>query len=92
MAHKIGVYYDESGMRAIMKGHEIQKIEEEIMQRKLAQVRAEFLQTFGVEGDFELKAVATNSRRSRITYRIVAASAQTTHLLKKQPGWLGKFL
>lgn len=92
MAHKIGIYYDEHGLREIMKGHEMSKIEEEIMTKKLSQVKAEFLQQFGFEGQFELKAVTTNSKRSRITYRIVTASPRTTATLKKNPGWLGKFI
>ena len=92
MAHKIGIYFDENGLRSIMKGQAIQRIEQEIMQRKLSQVQNEFLQTFGFQGDFEIKAVATNSRRSRITYRITAANARTVAALKRQPGWLAKFV
>lgn len=92
MAHKIGIYYDESGIRDIMKSPELEHMEQNIMQSKLDQVRAEFQQTFGFPGQFELKAVTTNSRRPRITYRIVAADARTTAMLKKNSGWLGKFL
>ena len=90
--HNIGIYYDEHGLRNIMKGSEIGNIEQEIMMQKLSQVRAEFLQTFGFEGGFEVKRVDTNSRRSRTTFRIVTTDARTTAVLKKQPGWLGKFL
>ena len=90
--HNIGIYYDEHGLRNIMKGSEIGNIEQEIMMQKLSQVRAEFLQTFGFEGGFEVKRVDTNSRRSRTTFRIVTTDARTTSVLKKQPGWLGKFL
>jgi len=92
MAHKIGIYYDEQGLRAIMKGTRIGQIEQEIMTKKLAQIQAEFLQAFGFQGAFELKAVTTNSRRSRVTYRIVAANARTGAALKRQPNWLSKFL
>ena len=92
MTHKIGIYYDEHGLREIMKGHEISNLEQDIMSKKLAQVKAEFLQQFGIEGQFELKAVTTNSRRSRVTYRIVTASPRTTAILKNHPGWLGKFI
>ena len=90
--HNIGIYYDEHGLRNIMKGPEIGNIEQEIMMQKLSQVRAEFLQTFGFEGGFEVKRVDTHSRRSRTTFRIVTTDARTTAVLKKQPGWLGKFL
>lgn len=89
---KIGIYYNEPGLREIMKGHEIAGIEQDIMMQKLSQIRAEFLQTFGFEGGFEVKAVTTNSRRSRIAYRIVATNARTTSTLKRNSGWLRKFI
>ena len=89
---KIGIYYNEPGLREIMKGHEIGGIEQDIMMQKLSQIKAEFLQTFGFEGGFELRAVTTNSRRSRITYRIVATNARTTSTLKRNSGWLRKFI
>lgn len=89
---KIGIYYNEDGLRAIMKSPEMEKIEEDIMQQKLSQIQAEFLQTFGFQGSFGLRAVATNSKRSRLSYRIVAEDAKTTAALKKQPGWLARFL
>ena len=92
MAHKVGIYYNEPGLREIMKGHEISQLEQQMMAQKLSQIKAEFLQQFGFEGQFELKAVTTNSRRSRITYRIVPVNARTTAALKRQPGWLGKFI
>lgn len=92
MAHKIGIYYDESSIRSILKGNKIGSLEQEIMQKKLSQVKAEFLQTFGFEGSFEIKAIKTNSRRSRLTYRIVSSNSRTTAALKRQPGWLAKFL
>lgn len=92
MAHKVGIYYNEPGIRTIMKGPEISQLEQQIMTQKLSQIKAEFLQQFGFEGQFELKAVTTNSRRSRIAYRVVAANARTMAALKRQPGWLGKFM
>lgn len=92
MARNVSIYYDEQGIRSIMKGHKISKLEQEIMAQRLSQVKAEFFQQFGFEGQFELKAVTTRSRRSRITYRIVPSNARTTAALKRQPGWLGKFI
>lgn len=90
--HKIGIYYNESGVRDIMKGQPIANLEQQIMMQKLSQVKAEFLQTFGFEGTFEIRRIDTNSRRSRTTYRIVAGDAKTTAALKRQPGWLAKFI
>lgn len=92
MAHNIGIYYNEKGIRDIMKGAEISKIEQEIMLQKLSQVRAEFITYFGFEGNFVIKRVDTQSRRSRVAFRIVANDARTTAALKKQPGWLAKFV
>lgn len=90
--HKIGIYYNEPGLREIMKSPEIAGIEQDLMMQKLGQVKAEFLQTFGFEGEFEVKRVDTNSKRSRTTFRIVANNARTTAALKRQPGWLAKFI
>lgn len=90
--HKIGIYYNEQGLREIMKGPEIAGIEQDLMMQRLGQVKAEFLQTFGFEGEFEVKRVDTNSKRSRTTFRIVANNARTTAVLKRQPGWLAKFV
>lgn len=92
MAKKIGIYYDEQGLRNIMKGHNMSQLEQQIMMQKLSQVQAAFLQQFGFNGSFEIKAVTTNSRRSRVTYRIATADARTTAVLKRKPGWLGKFI
>lgn len=95
MAHKIGIYYDEKGLRNIMKGPEISRIEQDIMMQKLSQVRAEFLQTFGFNGSFEIDKFDTglyNSKRSRISFIIMPTDRRTMAALKKQPGWLGKFM
>lgn len=89
---KIGIYYNEPGLREIMKGQAISNIEEQIMSQRLGQVKAEFLQHFGFEGNFIVKKVDTNSKRSRTTFRIVANDARTNAVLKRQPGWLAKFL
>lgn len=90
--HKIGIYYDERGMRDIMKSQAISNVEQNLMMQKLSQIKAEFFQTFGFEGAFEIKKVDTNSRRSRTTFRIVSGNARTTAALKRQPGWLGRFI
>ena len=62
------------------------------MMQRLSQVKAEFLTHFGFQGNFEIKKVDTKSRRSRTTFRIVASDARTTAALKREPGWLGRFL
>ena len=92
MAGKIGIYYNEPGLREIMKGSAISQLEQQMMMSRLSQVQAEFLQHFGFSGKFEIKKVDTQSRRSRTTFRIVAADARTTAALKRETGWLAKFL
>ena len=89
---KIGIYYNEQGFRDIMKGNAISTLEQDIMMQKLNQIQAEFLQRFGFEGNFEVKKVDTNSKRSRTSFRIVASDAKTTTALKREPGWLAKFI
>ena len=89
---KVGIYYNEQGLRSIMKGNGISSLEQQLMLQKLSQVQAEFLQHFGFNGRFEIKRVDTNSRRSRTTFRIVASDSRTTAALKREPGWLGKFV
>ena len=92
MARKISISYNEPGIRSIMKGNGIAELEQQMMQQKLAQIKAEFLQSFGTEGNFEIKAVVTRSKRSRLAYRIKSADTKTTALLKRNPGWLARFL
>lgn len=88
----VKIYYNNDAFRSIMKGKEISEMEQDMMMSRLNQIEAEFLQRFGFEGAFELKRVDTNSNRSRTTYRIVAANSRTTNALKREPGWLGKFM
>ena len=92
MVNKIGIYYNEEGFRAIMKGPEIAKLEQDIMMSKLNEVEAAFLQEFGFQGHFEVQRVDTQSKRSRTTYRIVASDKRTGAALKSNSGWLGKFI
>ena len=94
MAHKVGIYYNESGMRQIMKGPEIANLEQQIMMQKLNLVQAEFLQHFGFAGRFEVKSYITSGGRggrSRVAYKNSAADGRTTAALKKEPGWIAKF-
>lgn len=88
----ISIHYNDNAFREIMKGKKISNIEQDIMMKRLSQIQSEFLQRFGFEGDFELRRVDTNSKRSRTSFRIVPTSAKTTAALKREPGWLAKFL
>ena len=90
--HKIGIYYNEAGLRQIMKGSGISQLEQQIMMQKCSQIQAEFLHHFGFAGKFEVKRIETRSRRSRVAFKVAAADARTNAALKKEPGWLAKFL
>lgn len=90
--NKIGVYYNESALRDIMKSQGITNIEEQIMMEKLSIIKAEFLQRFGFEGSFRTEIVSTNSKRSRMAFKVFAADKRTAAALKTQPGWLGRFI
>lgn len=91
MAKETNFYLDTAGTHeVILLGNDkLEKLEYEYMHNVLAQIQAEFLQTFGFTGDFELSYQPT---RLRSAYRIRSASARTTRALNKQPGWLGKFI
>ena len=93
---KVGFYYDEAGLsRLLQRDPDLQKLEQEIMMQKLDEVRARFLQDFGTEGAFELKAASTGggaNHRPRTAFRICAADAKTGAILKRNPGWLGQFM
>lgn len=88
----ISIQYNESGMRQIMKGQGITNMEQDIMMQKLGEIKAAFLHDFGFEGSFILKTVDTKSKRARMTVRICANNARTASMLKKNSGWLKKFL
>lgn len=93
--HKIGIFYNESGLREIMQGPGISQMEQQIMMQRLNQIQAEFLQHFGFAGKFEVKGFKTSGGRggrSRVAFKVHAVDARTNAALKKEPGWLAKFL
>ena len=58
------------------------------MQQVLADVQAQFFQTFGVEGHFELRQ--TLGDRRGVT--LVPTSKQTRAVLNTHPGWLSTYM
>ena len=83
-----------------MQSDGISKIEQQEIMNILSRVEASFLQEFGFKGKFEVKSITTSGvfkkgsslHGGRTSWRIVAADAKTTAILKRQPGWLAKFL
>lgn len=83
-----------------MKSNKISSMEQNIMMRKLDQVKAAFLQDFGFEGKFKIESHSTSGAThthgkwhgGRTSWRITADDARTTAALKRQPGWLKQFV
>ena len=95
----VKIYLENEGIESIMKSNKISSMEQNIMMNKLDQVKAAFLQEFGFEGNFEIKAVTTTGafrsttwHGGRTSYRILAADSKTATALKRQPKWLDKFI
>lgn len=99
MANKPKIFYNESEINAIMTGHAIESMEQEIMMRKKSEIEAAFFQKFGEPGAFKFSVVRTanhkwhgRSHSGRVIYRIIPDSARTYALLRKEPGWLDQFV
>lgn len=91
----VKIWLDDNGVADILRRNpNLQEMEQETMQQRLDEIRADFLTEFGEEGNFELHAIQTREGKThgRLTYRIVAADAKTTAVLKKHPGWLGRYM
>lgn len=89
-----------AGLQELMQSDKISKIEQQEIMNKLSAIQASFLQKFGFEGRFEVKSVTTSGviksggqfHGGRTSWRIVAADKKTTTALKREPGWLAKYL
>lgn len=89
-----------TGLQELMQSEKVSKIEQQEIMNRLSNIQASFLQRFGFEGKFEVKSVTTSGviksggqfHGGRTSWRIVAADARTTAALKREPGWLAKFL
>ena len=88
-----------SGLEELMQSSKISTMEQDIMMKKLNQIQAEFLQQFGFEGKFDISSTTTSGifkrgtlHGGRTSWKIRAADAKTNAALKRQPGWLAKFL
>lgn len=89
-----------TGLQELMQSEKISKMEQQIIMNKLSEIQASFLQKYGFEGRFEVKSVTTSGviksggqfHGGRTSWRIVAADKKTTAALKREPGWLGKFI
>lgn len=93
----IKVWLNSQGVeQTMLNGVKLERVEREIMEQKLSEIQGQFVTDFGTEGTFEIVAKTSNpSARygtQRTGYRITAADAKTTAILKRHPGWLGKFI
>ena len=101
MAHKIGIYYEESlnGIQGIMSSAEMENMERQIMMQKKSEIEAAFLQRFGVPGKFKFSVVRSDNKTwnkhrygGRVIFRIIPDDARTYALLRRIPGWINQFL
>ena len=75
-------------------------MEQDLMMKKLDEVKASFLQEFGFEGYFSIEQRKTSGTKringklhaGRTSWRIRASDARTAAALKRQSGWLGRFM
>ncbi len=80
---------DRAGVRKaiLVNNGQLQSLERSVAELILSEAAAQFFQTFGIEGKFELTGFTTD----RSTYKISAADAATGAILKANPKWLDQF-
>ena len=87
-------------MEDLMSSNKISTMEQDLIMKKLDTVKASFLQEFGFEGKFRVEQKTTSGTKringklhaGRTAWRICADDARTTAALKRQSGWLGRFM
>lgn len=92
----IKIWLDNKGLeQTMLTGSGIERIEREVMERRLSEIQGQFIIDFGFEGKFEIKSQETQPDKNgvvRARYMIAAADARTTATLQRQRGWLNKFV
>lgn len=94
------IYWENQAMEDLMSSDKISTMEQDLIMKKLDEVKASFLQEFGFEGRFSVEQIRTSGTRringklhsGRTSWRIRADDARTTAVLKRQPGWLSRFM
>lgn len=80
----------------LLNGSSIEGVEREIMEGRLAEIQGQFLMDFGIEGLFKVegRVTAPSSRfgTHRTSFKISAADTKTAAILRRNPGWLAKFI
>jgi hypothetical protein len=89
MGSNISFTLDRSGGAEILRNNTaLQSMQKTAMDAVLINVTAQFFQTFGAEGRFEIVEFTTD----RSSIKINAANAQTAAILKSAPKWLDTFI
>ena len=91
------IYFHREGIEEIIKDNtRIQAMEQDIMMKKLDEVKARFLQDFGFEGSFKVESRVTRPSQKwggrRTAFKIEPTNAKTGAALKRRPGWLAQFV
>lgn len=76
------------GAEILRRNEKIQQLERTAFSGVLTNIEAQFFQTFGVEGKFEIVEFETD----RHNIKIQAADKPTGAILKANPGWLATFI
>lgn len=78
-----------AGGADILKNNQaLQSLQSEAMERILGVIEAQFFQTFGADGHFQIVDFTTD----RSSVKIQAADAGTGAILKANPRWLDQFI
>lgn len=94
------IYWENKAMEDLMSSNKISTMEQDLIMKKLDEVKASFLQEFGFEGKFSVEQRRTSGtsrikgklHAGRTSWRIRADDARTVAVLKRQPGWLSRFM
>jgi hypothetical protein len=88
MASDIRFELDKAGGAEVLRKNTVlQSLQLNAMEDILINIKAQFFQTFGLQGNFKLVEFTTD----RSSVKISAADARTATVLKKHPRWLDTF-
>ena len=84
----IGFLINLKGGEAILQHNQkLQTIEQDFIEKIKSQAEANFLQSFGFQGKFEVSFFMTD----RISFKVHGADGKTIATLEKNPKWLDQF-
>lgn len=93
----VRIYFEKAGIEEIIKDNtKLQAMEQDVMMQRLDAIKAAFFQEFGFEGNFEIKSKVTQPSQRwggrRTAFTVTPSDSKTGAALKRNPGWLGRFV